>query len=39
MSYFIEPYNHSKKKIKVDLSNYATKSDLKEQQVLINQNF
>ena len=31
MSFFPEPYTHSKNKIKVelDLSNYATKSDLK----------
>ena len=31
MSYFSEPYNCSKNKIKVEihLSNYATKSDLK----------
>ena len=31
MSYFLEPYTRSKKKIKVELefSNYATKSDLK----------
>ena len=31
MSYFPEPYTCSKNKIKVrrDLSNYATKSDLK----------
>ena len=31
MSYFTEPYTHSKNKIKfeLDLSNYATKSDLK----------
>ena len=31
MSYFPEPYTHSKNKLKVelDLYNYATKSDLK----------
>ena len=31
MSYFLKPYTRSKKKIKVELelSNYATKSDLK----------
>ena len=31
MSYFTEPYTHIKNKTKVelDLSNYATKSDLK----------
>ena len=31
MSYFVEPYTRSKSKIKIqlDLSNYATKSDLK----------
>ena len=31
MSYFTEPYTHSKNKItfELDLSNYATKSDLK----------
>ena len=31
MSYFLEPYNHIKNKIKVelDLSNYAVKSELK----------
>ena len=36
MSYF-PPYSHSKSKIEADLdfSNYATKSDLKKQQVLI----
>ena len=34
MSYFPEPHNHSKIKVEVglDLSNYATKSDLKMQQ-------
>lgn len=31
MSHFLEPYRHSKNKIKaeIDLSNYAKKSDLK----------
>ena len=31
MSYFTKPYTHSKNKIKfeLDLSNYTTKSDLK----------
>ena len=31
MSYFPEPYTHSrnKRKVELDLSNYATKSDLK----------
>ena len=40
MNYFPEPYTHSKCKIKVELflSNYATKSDLKMQQVLIHRN-
>ena len=30
MSYFLEPYTHSKNKgnVELDLSNYATKSDL-----------
>ena len=39
MSYFPEPYSHNKNKIKteLDLSNYATKSSLKTQQVLIHQ--
>ena len=39
MSYF-PPYTHNKNKIEVelDLSNYATKFDLKTQQVLIHQN-
>ena len=38
MSSFPEPSTHSKTKIKVelDLSYYATESDLKVQQVLIN---
>ena len=33
MSYFPEPYTRSKKqkKVELDLSNYATKSDLKSQ--------
>ena len=37
MSYFPEPYKHSKSKINVrlDLSNYATKFDLKGQQASI----
>ena len=40
MSYFPDPYTHSKSKMKVelDLPNYATKSDLKMQQVLTHQN-
>ena len=31
-NYFLEPYDHNKNKIKVelDLSNYATKPDLKK---------
>ena len=39
MSYFSKPHTHSKNKIEVelDLSNYATQSDLKMQQVLIQQ--
>ena len=39
MSYFPEPYDNNKNKMKVDLnlSNYATKSDFKTQQVFINQ--
>ena len=39
MSYFSEPHTHSKNKIEVelDLPNYATQSDLKMQQVLIQQ--
>ena len=39
MSYFSEPYTHSKNKIKVevDFSNYATKSDFKKKQDLIHQ--
>ena len=38
MTYYQEPYGHRKNKIKVelDLSNYATKSNLKEE--LIHQN-
>ena len=41
MSYFREPYNRSKNKIKFELalSNYATKFDLKTKQVLIYQFF
>ena len=41
MSYFLEQYTQSKNKIKVelDLSNHATKSNLKTQQVLICQSF
>ena len=39
MSYFPEPYTCSKKKkVGLDLSNYATKNDLKRQQALIHQN-
>ena len=40
MNYF-SPYGHSKNKIEVELnlSNYATKSDLKTQQVLIHHNW
>ena len=39
MSFVPKPHTHSKSKIEVelDLSNYATKSDLKLQQVLIHQ--
>ena len=39
MSYLTEPHTHSKSKIKVqlDFSNYATKYDLKTQQVLMHQ--
>ena len=39
MSHFLEPLTHSKNKIEVELnlSNYAIKSDLKMQQVLIHQ--
>ena len=39
MSYFLEPYTPNKNKTKFELvfSNYATKSDLKMQQVLIHQ--
>ena len=38
MSYYPQPYSHNKNKIKIelDLSNLATKSDIKKQQVLIN---
>ena len=41
MSYFLEPQRHSKSETKVDLdlSKYATKPDLKTQQVLIFKNF
>ena len=37
MNYLPEPYTRSKSKIKIelDLANYAIKSDLKTQQVLI----
>ena len=40
MSHFPEPHTQSRNKIKVelDLSNYATKSDLKMQQVLVHRN-
>ena len=40
MSYFLEPQRHSKSETKVDLdlSKYATKPDLKTQQVLIFKN-
>ena len=40
MSYFPQPYTRSKSKIKVelDLSNYATKSDLKKQEAPMHQN-
>ena len=31
MSYFREPYNCSKKEVELDLSNYATKSDLRSE--------
>ena len=39
MSYFL-PYGHSKNKreLNLDLSDYATKSDLKTRQVLIHHN-
>ena len=39
MSYFPDPHTHSqnKKEVELDLPNYATKSDLKMQQVLIHQ--
>ena len=41
MSYFRETGNYDRNKIKVklDFSNYATKSDIKKQQVLTGQNF
>ena len=29
LNYFLEPYTHSKKKAELDLSNFPTKSDLK----------
>ena len=29
ISYFLRPYTRSKKKVELDLPNYATKSDLK----------
>ena len=37
MSYYPEPYSHSRQEIKVklNLSNYATKYDIKKKQVLI----
>ena len=40
MSYFLEPYIRNKNKVKVGLNlpDYATKSDLKTQQVSIHQN-
>ena len=40
MNCFLQPYNYSKNKLKVelDLANYATKSNLKTQQVLIHPN-
>ena len=40
ISYFPEPYNPSENKIEVELnlSNYATKYDLKMKQELIDQN-
>ena len=39
MSYFPKPYAYPKREIKIDLnlSNYATKSDLKMEQVFIHQ--
>ena len=39
ISFFPEPYIHSKNKMEVELdsSNYVTKSDLKKQQALIHQ--
>ena len=39
MSHFLQPHtcSKSKMKIKLDLSNYGTKSDLKTQQALIHQ--
>ena len=40
MSYYPEPESNIKSKVKVelDLSNYARKSDIKKQLVLIHQN-
>ena len=41
MSYFLEPYTRSRKKIKVelDLSNYATKSNLKSATFAVTSDF
>ena len=41
ITYFLEPYTLSKSKVKaeLDLPNYATKSDLKTQQMLLHQIF
>ena len=41
MSYFLQPYTLSKNKVKaeLDLPNYAAKSDLKTQQMLLHQIF
>ena len=41
MSYFPETGNYDRNKIKfeIDFPNYATKSDVKKQQVLTHQNF
>ena len=41
MSYFLQPYTLSKNKVKaeLDLPNYATKSDLKTQQMFLHQIF
>ena len=30
--YFLKPYEHFDDSVKLDLSNYSTKADLKEQQ-------